>query len=112
MGEDGKSSRRGDDFPRLQAAGVCAFRSHAYLRRPALYHLTDTGREFVEEVDSRVPADRRTKIDEARGGGSRPIWTVGGMDSDRSQRSEEIGTVQPALPGLIPCNKICAKQHS
>ena len=96
--EDGKLSCPGDDFPWIQVATGCALRFQISLPGVALYHLPDTWREFVEKVDSRIAADRRTKIGKARGGRTRPIGTVGGVDSDRSQRSEEIGTVQPALP--------------
>jgi len=97
-GEGGKLSCAGDDFPWIRVAACCTLRSRISLPGVALYHLPDTWREFVEEVDSRIAADRRTKIGETRRGRTRPIGTVGGVDSDRSQRSEEIGTVQPALP--------------
>ena len=104
MGEDGQLSCPGDGFPWLLVAGVRARRSQASLW-VAPYHLANAWREFVEEVDSRVAPDRRTKIGDGHGSGSRPIRTVSSMDSDRSQRTEEIGTIQPALPGVIPRDK-------
>jgi hypothetical protein len=75
------------------------------LRREALHHLPDARPKFVEDVHPRVAANRRAKIVECIRGGSRPIWTVGGVDSDRRQHSEEIPSVQPPLSGVVTRDK-------
>jgi len=59
----------------------------------------------VEEVEARVAADGRTKIVEGPRSGSRPVGTVRSVDRDRSQYSEEVGSVQPALAGLVTGDK-------
>ena len=74
-------------------------------RRVGVHHLPDAGPELMEDVDSRVAANRRPKIVECPRSGARPIWTVSSGDSDRSQHPQEIRSVQPCLSGVVTRDK-------
>jgi hypothetical protein len=67
--------------------------------------LFDARPKLAEEVDPRAATDRRTKIVECRRSGSRPIWPVSSVDSNRSQHSEKIRRVQPSLSRVVTRDK-------
>ena len=75
------------------------------LRGVALHHLPDARPKLVKEVPPCVVANCRTKIVERRRRGAYPIWTVGSVDSDRTQYSEEIRAIQPPLSGVVTRGK-------
>src|ERR1035441_10108210 len=79
--------------PRLVVGDTLSDPEHE-LRCEAFHRLPDARPKFVEDVHPRVAANRRPKIVECIRGRSRPIWTVGSVDSDRGQHSEEIPSVQ------------------
>src|ERR1035437_4409968 len=99
------SGRGGDDFPRVLVVGDALFDPRHELRCVALHHLPYASPKLVVDVDPRVAANRRTKIVECLRSGSRPIWTVSSVNSDRSQHSEDIPSVQPPLPGVVTRDK-------
>src|SRR5271157_2801312 len=99
------SCRDEDGVPRDLVVGDALSDSGYKLRREALHHLPDAGSKFVEDVNPRVAANRRTKIVEWRRSGPRPIWTVSSVDSNRSQHPVEVRNVQPPLPGVVTCDK-------
>lgn len=71
----------------------------------AFHHLQQAGLKLAEEVDPRIIANRGTKIVERRRSRSRPIWTVGVVDRNRSQYSEEIRAVRFPLSGVVTNDK-------
>jgi len=113
------SSRRDLDHvvPRELVVGDALFDPGHELRGVGLHHLPDARPKFVEDVDPRVAANCRSKIVECRRSGARPIWTVSRGDSDRSQHSEEIRSVQLPLPGVVTRDKnarncVCGPSHN
>ncbi len=94
------SCRSGDDVPRGLVGDGRSDPGHE-LWRVAPYDLQDARAKLVEEVQSRVAANRRTEIVECLRTGARPIGTVSSVDRDRSQHSEEIRSVQPPLAGVV-----------
>src|SRR6266550_6273218 len=98
------SCRSGTDFP-WGLVGDGRSDSEYELRRVAFYHLQDARLKLVQEVESRVAANRRTKIVECPRSGARPIGTVSSVDRDRCQYPEEIRSVQPALSGIVARDK-------
>jgi len=95
------SCRDRDDARRALVAGDTLCDPRYELRCEAPDHLVDARPKLVEDVHPRVAANRRTKIVECRRSGSRPIWTVSTVDSDRTQHSEQIRSVQPSLSGGV-----------
>src|SRR3977135_480158 len=91
---------RDDNVPGDLVVGDALFDFGHELRRVAVDHLSDFRAELVEEVNPRIPANRRTKSLERRRSGSRPIWPVSRGDSDRSQHPEEIRRVKCPLSGV------------
>src|ERR1700693_4430643 len=87
----------GDDFLQGLVVGDALFDPRLELRRVALYHLPDARAKFADEVEPRAAANRRTKIVERSRTGSRPVWPVSSVDSNRSKHSEQIRGVQPSF---------------
>ena len=87
----------GHDFLGDLVVGDALYDPRLELRRLALYHLPDARPKLAEEVDPRAAANRRTKIVERRRSGSRPIWPVSSVDSNRSHYGEKIRRVQPSF---------------
>jgi hypothetical protein len=82
-----------NEILRVQAPGNAVFDPRHELRGEALHHLPDVRLKCVKDTDTRVAANRRTKIVECRRSRSCPIRTVRGVDSGQSQHSEEIRSV-------------------
>src|ERR1700674_1042320 len=101
------SSRRNLDhvISRELVVGDVLFDPGHELRGVGLHHLPDARPKLVEDVDSRVAANRRPKIVERRRSGACPIRTVRSGDSNRSQHTEAIRSVQPPLPGVVTRDK-------
>lgn len=74
-------------------------------RRMALHQLFDPGPEFMPHIHARVIAHGRTKIADRTRRRPSPRGTRGRVRSHRSQRAQQIRSVQPAFSGFIPRDK-------
>lgn len=95
------SGRAGENLPQVLVGGDALFDSKHELRRVVFYHLPDARAKLVEEVKSRVVANRRTEIVERRRSGAHPIRTGSVVGSDRSEHPEKIRGVQPPFSRVV-----------
>src|SRR6266404_5395431 len=101
------SSRRdaGLNVARELVVGDALFDPGHEPRCVGVHHLPDARPKLVEDVDSRVAANRRPKVVECPRSGARPIWTVSSGNSNRSYYTEEIRSVQPCLSEVVTRDK-------